>query len=37
MHVNTQYKDQLLFQHPSVGFDSYGHHALSYKEPNSLK
>ena len=31
MHLNTQNNDQLLLQHPSVGTNSYGRHAFSYR------
>ena len=33
MHFNTQNNDQLLFQHPSVGTNSYECPAFSYKVP----
>ena len=31
MHLNIRNNDQLLLQHPSVGTNSYGHCAFSYK------
>ena len=30
MYLNTRNNDQLLFQHPSVGTNDYGHHTFSY-------
>ena len=33
MHLNTRNNDQLLLLHPSVGTNSYGRRAFSYKVP----
>ena len=33
IHVNTGHIHQLFLQHPSVGVNSYGHHAFSYAVP----